>query len=143
MKSQLVAENRKARFDVSIDETLEAGIQLTGAEIKSIRAKRAQLTGSYVRFLSGVPVIVGLHLSQAAEPERTRPLLLHKKEINALRQQLETRGRAVVALELRLVGGWAKLVVGVGTGRKTHDKRHLLRERDLEREANAAIRRRG
>lgn len=133
----LIAENRKARFDVAVGQTLEAGLLLDGTEIKSIRARRAQLTGAYVRLLSGKPVLIGMHLSQAGEPERIRPLLLHKKEIANLKEALLTRRQTVVPLKLYLSHGWAKLLIGIGTGRKNFEKRDLLRERDITRQVES------
>ena len=137
-----VAENRKARFDVAVDETLEAGIILTGDEIKSIRAGRIQLTGAYVKLLHpkrGVdalpqPVVVGMHLSAAAEPARTRGLLLHAREIRMLESEISAKGRTAVPLEVFFRGGYAKIRVGIGRGRKAYDKRELLRERDIARD---------
>jgi SsrA-binding protein len=135
------AENRKARFDVAIEETLEAGIVLTGDEIKSVRAKRAQLTGGYIKLLYGnnpqslpKPVVIGLHLGLAHEPERVRSLLLHAKEIRILQEKLATKGKTAVALDLHMKRGWAKLLIGIGSGRKKADKRNLLRERAIERD---------
>jgi len=142
MKKTVVAENRKAGFDVQVEQTFEAGLALTGDEIKSIRAKRAQLSGGYVKFLSGQPVIIGLHLSLAKEPERVRHLLLHKKEVAEIDQLLATKGKVAVALDLHLSHGWAKLLVGVGSGRKQRDKRDLLKRRDLDREQDAELKHR-
>lgn len=138
-----IAENRKARFDVAVDETLEAGLILDGTEIKSIRAHRAQLTGAYVRLVSGKPMLIGMHLSQAGEAERVRPLLLHKKQIKELQEAMQTRGQTVVPLKIYLAKGFAKLLIGIGTGRKLHQKRDLLRERDITREVNSELKRHG
>ena len=137
------AENRKARFDVSVDQTMEAGMVLDGTEIKSVRAGRIQLTGAYVRLLAGKPVLIGMHLAQAGEPERIRQLLLHKKEISELKEAIQAGGKAVVPLKLYLHKGWAKLLIGIGSGRKTHEKRQLLRERDISREAQTELKRHG
>lgn len=133
MKKTVIAENRKASFDVRVEQTFEAGISLSGDEIKSIRAKRAQLTGGYVKFLSGRPVVIGLHLSLAKDPERTRFLLLKKKEIDEIDQALQTKGKVAVVLDLYLRGGWAKLTLGLGSGRRQFDKRELIKHRDLDR----------
>ena len=141
-----LAQNRRARFDIAIEETYEAGIILTGDEIKSIRANRAQLTGAYVRFMHGkrsgkaLPeaVIVGSHFALAADPERTRALLLHAKEIEKIREAVEVKGQTAVPLSIHLKRGWAKVIIGVGKGRKGYDKRELLKERDIERDTRAA-----
>ncbi len=142
-----LANNRKATFDVAVDKTFEAGIVLTGDEIKSVRAKRLTMTGSYVKLLQsragkrGLPeaVLIGLHLAQAKDPERSRRLLLHKDEIVELQVALAQKGNVAVPLELHIKRGWAKVSIGVGTGRKQHDKRQLLRERDLDREQRRTL----
>ena len=138
MKKSQVAHNRKANFDIAVERTLEAGLVLTGDEIKSIRAERAQLTGGFIRFLGGRPYVIAMHLSLAKEPERSRPLLLKKGELSELRQDLQQKGRVAVPLDLYIKRGWAKLSIGVGTGRKRYDKRELLKKRDLERDARQA-----
>ena len=141
------AVNRKARYDIAVEQTYEAGIILTGDEIKSIRAGRMQLAGGYVRLLgkgrNQIPqvALVGLHLSLAAEPERTRYLLLHAKEVLELQELMETKRWTAVPLDVHLKRGWAKVLIGVGQGRKQHDKRQLLRERDITRESAAALKR--
>jgi len=143
------AENRKAKFDVSIEQTFEAGIVLTGDEVKSVRANRMQLLGSYVKLMRGkktkeeLPeaVVVGLHLSLANDPERTRKLLLHSKELLEIEKMLATKGKVAVPLDLHFKRGWAKLSIGVGTGRKNYDKRELLKGRDLDRQQQAYLKR--
>ena len=146
-KRGTVAVNRKATFNVAVADTYEAGIQLTGDEIKSIRQGRLQLNGAYVRLLKSrqeVPevVLVGMNLSGAAEPERTRKLLLNKREIEELRELLDSKGRVVTPLDIHFVRGWAKLKIGVGTGRKNYDKRQLLKERDIDRDTRQEVDRR-
>jgi SsrA-binding protein len=136
------ATNRKAGFDVAVATDFEAGIVLTGDEIKSIRANRIQLNGSYVKLLYGsrhsnqVPqvVLIGSNLSAAADPQRVRSLLLHAREVREIEALLGQRGHAAVPLKMYLKRGWAKVLIGVGPGRKQHDKRQLLKHRDLDRE---------
>jgi SsrA-binding protein len=128
------AVNKKASFDVAVDSTYEAGLVLTGDEIKSIRANRIQLQGSYVRVIGGELVLIGAHLSMAKNPERTRKLLLKMNEIEEIKKALNTKGRVAVPLRMYLKRGWAKMAVGVGTGRKQYDKRELLKNRDIERD---------
>lgn len=140
--SRTIAENRRAGFDVAIEQSFEAGLLLTGDEIKSIRAHRAQLNGAYIKFLAGRPILVGMHLSAAKDPERIRPLLLNESEILEIDALLQTKGKAAVPLRLYLKGGWAKVQVGIGSGRKTRDKRSLLRERDIARDMEGEIKRR-
>ncbi len=143
-----IAENRRGLFNVAVEDTIEAGIVLSGDEIKSIRANRAQLTGAYVRLMYGgktgmhvLPqvVVVGMHLADAADPTRTRPLLLHKKEVQYLQEQLGAKGRTAIPTRIYMSHGWAKLQIGIGTGRKSHDKRQLLKERDIDREQRAGL----
>jgi SsrA-binding protein len=142
-----LAVNRKAGFDVAVDRTFEAGIQLHGDEIKSIRAGRLQLAGGYVKLLnkgrSTLPkvVLVGLHLSLASEPERPRALLLHAKEVIEIQELLESKRWTAVPLDIHFKRGWAKVLIGLGQGRKQYDKRRLLRERDIDRESQAALKR--
>ncbi len=126
-------KNRRATFDVAVEKTFEAGLILTGDEIKSIRSMRAQLNGAYVKMLGAKMVIVGMHLSEAGAPERSRPLLLHAKEIEEIEKAITQAGKTAVPLRLYLKRGWAKLEVGLGAGRKAHDKRNLIKERDLDR----------
>jgi len=140
MKRPPVAENRRARFDIAVEETLEAGMVLDGGEIKSIRADRIQLTGAYVKLLKNngqelpQPILIGMHLSDAGDPERSRPLLLHAKEIRFLAEELSTKGKTAVPLRVYMKRGWAKVLIGIGAGRKSYDKRQLLRERDIQRD---------
>ena len=135
------AENRKANFDVAVEERIEAGLVLSGDEIKSIRADRIQLTGSFIRLVNGQVKVVGMHLSLAAEPERTRSILLHASEIETLRKALQIKGKVAVPLDVHFHKGWAKLTIGIGSGRKNRDKRQLLKERDQEREQRQELKR--
>ncbi len=137
------AENRKARFDVAVQESYEAGLSLTGPEVKQIRAGRAVLNGAYVKYLlQGAirrPFLVGLHIPEVAEPDRSRLLLLSRKELAELTTLQEAKGATVVPLDIHTTRGWVKVRIGVGKGRKGADKRALLRERDLTREAQQQI----
>lgn len=144
----VLAVNRKARFDVAVEKTYEAGLRLTGDEIKSIRAKRLAMTGSYVKIMKGkqgqgLPqvVLVGLHLSAAKDPERSRALLLHAREVREIESLLAAKGKAAVPLSLFLKRGWAKVEVGVGSGRKQYDKRELIKRRDLDRQQRGELKR--
>jgi len=129
-----VARNRKAGFDVAVEQRLEAGLILTSDEIKSIRAGRIQLTGGYVRLLTDGPAVLGIHLSLAKNPDRVRKVLLNAKEIKELQTLLREKGKIAVPLDIHFSHGWAKLTVGIGSGRKQHDKRELLKSRDIERQ---------
>lgn len=146
-----VAVNRKASFDIAVEETLEAGVILTGEEVKSVRADRIQLTGSYVKLMYGKrgsdrlpdPVIIGLHLSQSSDPQRVRKLLLHAREVRMLEQELSAKGKTAVPLSAYFSRGWLKIKIGVGSGRKKYDKRELIKRRDLDREQGAELKQRG
>ena len=135
-----LAHNKRAHFDVEIEKTYEAGISLTGDEIKSIRAGRLQLSGSYVKFLGNRPVLIGLHLSLANDPARTRNLLLHATEVLAIREAVQAEGKTAVPLDVYLKRGWAKVSIGLGKGRKQYNKRNLLKRRDIARETERTLR---
>lgn len=132
-KAPIVFFNRKAGFEIRVDEKFEAGIVLTGEEIKSIRAGRAQLHGSYIRFIGDRLQVIGLQIANVSVPERSRNLLLHQKEIEHLKKELQIKGKVVLPLDLHLKRGFAKLNIGLGASRKAYDKRALLKERDAER----------
>ena len=145
-----VIENRKARHDYFIEETIEAGIALVGSEIKSIRAGRVNLTESYVRIERGEAVLLNAHIAtwlQAGthfnhEPLRPRKLLLHQAEIRNLRAKTEQKGLTLVPLKMYFVRGKAKLEVGVAKGKKLYDKRDAMAERDSKLEIARALRER-
>lgn len=145
-----VIENRKARHDYLVEETIEAGIALVGSEIKSVRAGRVNLTESYVRIEGGEAWLLNAHIStwpQAGthfnhEPNRPRKLLLHRNEINYLRAKVEQKGLTLVPLKIYFVRGRAKTQVAVARGKKLYDKREAMAERDSQREIARAIRER-
>lgn len=139
-RKELSFENRKASFDVAVEQTYEAGLVLTGEEIKSIRAERAQLTGSYLKLHNGNLQVIGLQLSTAPDPQRLKKLLLNQAEIEQIKAAF-IKGKIAVPLKLYLKRGWAKLLIGVGTPRKKYDKRALLKQRDLQREASGELKR--
>lgn len=151
MPEQTVALNRKARHEYHVEETLEAGLVLTGTEIKSIRAGRANLAEAYARIERGEAWLIGAHIApyeQASrfnhEPTRTRKLLLHGDQIAELVGKTQTRGYTLVPLRLYLRDGLAKVELGLARGRKAHDKRRVIAERDarrqLERETKIRVR---
>jgi SsrA-binding protein len=151
MPEQTVALNRRARHDYAIDETIEAGMVLTGTEIKSIRAGRANLAEAYARIERGEAWLIGAHIATYEqgnrnnhEPTRTRKLLLHRDQIAELIGRTQAKGFTLVPLRLYIRDGIAKLEIGVGRGKKTHDKRRAIAERDmrrdLQRETKARIR---
>lgn len=143
-KNNEIAKNKKAYFDFEILERFEAGLVLTGDEIKQIRAKNVQLKGSYVRILhtSGKPELfaININISKASDPTRSRKLLMHKKEINSLIGMIEQKNLTLVPLKIYLKKNqYAKLLIGLVRGRKKADKRTLIQDRDLKREAERAI----
>ncbi|MCC6952767.1 MAG: SsrA-binding protein SmpB [Deltaproteobacteria bacterium] len=137
----LVAENRKARHDYEILETVEAGIVLLGAEVKSLREGHGNLRDSYVRAISGELYLVGCHIlpykfarSEELSPLRDRKLLVHKKEMEKLLTNVTRKGLTLIAIKLYFKDGKCKVLVAVGRGKKAHDKRDDLKKREAERE---------
>ena len=147
---KLVASNRKARFEYEILDTFEAGIALLGPEVKSLRAGNANLTDAYAIVRRGEVFLVNAHIGpydQAgranAAPRRERKLLLHRAEIQRLTGRVAERGFTLVPLELYFKQGRAKIQLGLARGKKAHDKRETIRERESEREVQRAVRGRG
>jgi len=141
LEEKTISSNRQARYEYELMDRFEAGIVLTGSEIKSIRAGRVNLREAYVRVEHGEAWLVGAHISpyeQAGytlqEPDRTRKLLLHNDEIVTLRVQTQTKGLTIVPLRLYLKGRRAKVEIAIGRGKKLYDKRATLAERDARRD---------
>ena len=146
---KVVASNRKARHDYTILDTYEAGLALTGTEVKSLRAGRASLVDAFAQERDGELFLHGMHIPEYAqgtwtnhEPRRTRKLLLNRMEINRLIGKLES-GLTLVPLALYFSDGWAKVEIGLAKGKKSYDKRQDLAKRDAEREIMRAAGRRG
>lgn len=145
-----LVENRKARHDYFVEETIEAGIALVGSEIKSIRAGRANIREAYVRVEGDEAWLLNAHISiwpQSGthfnhEPARRRKLLLHRNEIQYLKSKVEQKGLTLIPLDIHFVRGRAKLEVAVAKGKKLYDKRDSLAERDAEREMARDLRER-
>ena len=137
-----IAVNRRARHDYFIDERLEAGVALLGWEVKALREGRLQLAEAYVLLKDGEAWLFGAHVTPLntasthvlPDPTRSRKLLLHRNQIDALIGAAERKGRALVPLSMYWKNGRAKLEIGVARGKKEHDKRDDLRERDWRRE---------
>src|SRR2546425_13315141 len=147
---KVVASNRKARHDYAILDTYEAGIMLTGTEVKSLRAGRASLVDAYGQVKGGEVFLHGVHIPEYAqgtwtnhEPRRPRKLLLHRKEIDRLASNVSERGLTLVPLSLYFSGGKAKVELALARGKRTYDKRQDLARRDAAREVERAHRRRG
>jgi SsrA-binding protein len=146
---KVVARNRRARYDYHIDETVEAGIVLTGTEVKSLRLGRASLTDGFAQINDGEMWLHNVHIPEYLqgtwtnhEPRRTRKLLLHRREIDRLAEATRERGSTLIPLSLYFKDGRAKVEVALARGKRTYDKRHDLAEKDAAREVDRALRRR-
>lgn len=146
---QMVARNKRAYHDYAISDTYEAGIVLSGTEVKSLRAGRASLLDGYVSIRDGEAWLQNVHIPAYESgtwtnhpPRQARKLLLHRKEIRQLAKAGQEKGFAVIPLALYFSGGYAKVEIGVGRGKREYDKRQTLAERDARREAERAVRRR-
>ena len=141
-----IAKNRRARHDYSILDTYEAGLVLTGSEVKSLRDGKANLTDSYARIQKGEAFLVNAHISHYPganqfnhEPTRTRKLLLHAREIERLTGKTKERGLTLVPLRLYFRNGKAKVELGLARGKKLYDKRETLRRKVAEREVERSL----
>ncbi|HEQ4590160.1 TPA: SsrA-binding protein SmpB [Streptococcus pyogenes] len=137
----ILAQNKKARHDYHIVETVEAGIVLTGTEIKSVRAARIQLKDGFAQIKNGEAWLVNVHIAPFeqgniwnADPERTRKLLLKKREITYLANELKGSGMTLVPLKVYLKDGFAKVLIGLAKGKHEYDKRETIKRRDQERD---------
>ena len=146
---KVIARNRRARFDYRIEDTYEAGLVLTGTEVKSLRAGRASLTDGFAQISDGEVWLHNVHIPEYTqgtwtnhEPRRTRKLLLHRKEIDKLSARTAEQGLTLVPLSLYFQDGKVKVELGLGRGKRTYDKRHDLATRDAAREMDRALRRR-
>ena len=147
--SETIAVNRRARHDYSIDETFEAGIALTGTEIKSVRAHKVNLGDAYARVEHGEAWLIGAHIApyeQASsqrgnhEPKRTRKLLLHRSEIDELVGRTRQKGQTIVPLRLYINDrGRAKIELGLARGKQQHDRRRDIAERDAKRDMDREL----
>lgn len=141
VEEKTISSNRQARYEYELMDRFEAGIVLTGSEIKSVRAGRVNLRDAYVRVDQGEAWLVGAHISpyehagySPHEPDRPRKLLLHNDEIVTVRVQTQTKGLTIVPLRLYLKGRRAKVEIAVARGKKLYDKRATMAERDARRE---------
>jgi SsrA-binding protein len=144
-----LASNRRARHDYHILEAFEAGIELTGTEVKAARAGKVQLKDSYVEVRNGEAWLVGAHISPYSHgnrenhpPERDRKLLLQRRQIDRLFGRTQLKGQTVIPLSVYLKGNWIKVEVALAQGKKLFDKRQATKERELDREAEAAVKER-
>ncbi len=149
--AQLIAENRRARFDYFIEETYEAGLILTGSEVKSLREGRANIAESYASAEGGDIVLINADIPPFKhgnrfnhEPRRPRKLLLHKKEIGKLMGAVQREGQTLIPLKLYFnERGLAKLELGIAKGKKLHDKRQAAADRDWQRDKARLLREKG
>jgi SsrA-binding protein len=144
---KIITENRKARFDYHIEETFEAGLELVGSEVKSLRKGDVNLKDSYVAFVNGSAYLQNAHISvykassyMNHEPERKRRLLLNKNELGKLERAVEEKGFTCVPLKLYFKGSWAKAEIAIVRGKKIGDKRESTKTRDMDREMASAKR---
>ena len=147
---KVVASNKKARHDYAILDTYEAGMALTGTEVKSLRAGRASLVDAFAQERDGEIYLHAMHIPEYAqgtwtnhEPRRTRKLLLNRLEIDRLLGKLKESGLTLVPLQVYFSDGWAKVELGRARGKKSYDKRQDLAKRDADREIQRAVGRRG
>ncbi len=146
---KVIADNRQARYLYEILETYEAGIQLTGTEVKSIREGRVNLRDAYGLMRDGEAWLLNLYIApyQASgeyfnhDPRRTRKLLLHRKQINKLIGQIQQKGLTLVPLKMYFKGDWIKVALGLGKGKKIHDKRETVKRRQDQRDMARAMKR--
>ena len=144
---RLIARNRRASYDYFLEKRYEAGIALEGWEVKGLRAGKAQIADAYVLIREGSAQLYGAHITplkststhEEANPDRVRALLLNKREISEIRQATSTRGRTCLVLSLYWRNGRVKCEIATATGKKKHDKRKAMRERDQKREAQRAL----
>ncbi|APZ48566.1 SsrA-binding protein [Jeotgalibaca sp. PTS2502] len=146
---KVLAQNRKASYEYSILETFEAGMVLKGTEIKSIRNARINIRDGYVSIRNGEATLQNVHISPFEQgnifnhdPLRSRKLLLHKKQINYLANQTKTQGVTVIPLKVYIKDGYAKVLIGVAQGKKKYDKRESLKQKDMKREVDRALKNR-
>ena len=146
MGIKTVVSNRRAHHDYHILEKFEAGIELRGTEVKSLRGGHMVLKDSYADIIDGQLFLVGAHISPYEqgtawnhEPERTRRLLMHRREIDRLDAQVSEKGLTLVPLSVYFKEGRAKIELGLCRGKQTIDKRHSIREREVKREMDRAV----
>ena len=140
-EGNVVAQNKKARHDYSIVDTIEAGIVLTGTEIKSVRAARIQLKDGYAQIKNGEAWLINVHIAPFEQgniwnqdPDRTRKLLLKKKQITKLQNDLKGTGMTLVPLKVYLKNGFAKVLLGIAKGKHDYDTRESIKRREQERD---------
>lgn len=144
---RIIATNKKAFHDLEITDKFEAGIQLTGSEVKVLRSGKCVLQGAHVRVVGGEAMVLSMSIPEypwahqfGHETDRARRLLLHRREIDRLSDELRSKGTACVVIRVYFKGARVKLELGLGSGKKEHDKRASVKEREAKREIARAIR---
>jgi SsrA-binding protein len=145
---KIIAENKKARFNYFIEESIECGIELQGAEVKSIKAGTISFPDSFAEIVNGEVWLHGFHISEysfsstfSPDPDRLKKLLLHKDEIKRLMRKTDEKGYTLIPLDFYLKNGRVKVNLGICKGKKQFDKRNTIRDRDVERETQREFRR--
>lgn len=146
--NKVLAQNKKASYDYFIEDTYEAGMVLTGTEIKSLRMSKANINDSFAIIQDGEAFMHNMHISpfeqgnryNPSDPTRVRKLLLHKEQINKLVKQTKQEGYTLVPLKVYTRNGYAKLLLGLGRGKKNYDKREIIAKRDAERRIQRTLR---
>lgn len=145
-EGKLIAQNKKARHDYSILETIEAGVVLQGTEIKSVRDSLINLKDGFVRIRNGEAYLYNVHISPYDQgnifnhdPLRTRKLLLHKKQIQKLANEAKNPGTTIVPLKVYIKDGFAKVLIGLAKGKREYDKRETLKRKDQERQISRVL----
>lgn len=149
MNDRTVATNRRVRHDYEIIDTYEAGLVLHGSEVKSMREGKVTIKDAFAHVSNGEAWLIGLYISPHSfsrmgghEPERTRKLLLHRREIDQIAGKMNEKGLTLVPMRIYFVEGKAKIQLGLGRGKRTYDKRHALKEKQMKREMDRESRRR-
>lgn len=144
--ANLMAQNRKARHDYRVLQTYEAGIALTGTEIKSVRAHRVNLKDGFAQIRNGQATLMNVHISEYTQgnqfnhdPLRNRKLLLHKQEIKRLARETDKKGITLIPLKMYIKRGFAKILIGVAEGKHEYDKRNTIKKRDQQREISRVM----
>lgn len=144
--SKTIARNRRARHDYFIEDTYEAGLVLKGTEIKSIREGRVNITDAHARIIDGEAQIINMHIAPYEQgnrfnhdPTRTRKLLLHRHEIDKIWGLTQRQGYTLIPLKLYIKNGYAKILLGLGKGKRLHDKRETLKQKQMKRDIDRAL----
>lgn len=143
---EILIENKKAHLEFFILESFEAGLKLTGSEVKMLRTKRGSLVGAHVRVLNGEAILLNAQImaypfarQEDYDPKQTRKLLLHKREILKIQEAQETKGLAIIPLAIILKHNFIKLQLAIARGKKQYERREELRRRDLQRESEREL----